>query len=326
MLKLNAFMKYTTTILFASILFLVSCQNENENKSTTEIQNNKSQMNINDSFDAQGHRGARGLAPENTIPAFLKALEYGMTTLELDVVISKDGEFVVSHEPWFNHSIALQPNGAGIKEENEQSFNLYQMNYDEIAKYDVGSLGNPNFLEQAKQNAAKPTLQMVVEATTRYLLNNDLLPVYFNIETKTTPDGDNIFHPEPKEFVEKLYNEIHRLGIEEFTTIQSFDTRTLEILHQMDSTISTALLIYHEDDGNDNIQKSLKTLSFKPNIYSCYYKYVTEEMIDYAHLNNIKVIPWTVNEPEEMKRFIEMGVDGLITDYPDRLNELRITN
>ena len=304
----------------------MSCQNQSENENKTENQNNTSEMNNNDSFDAQGHRGARGLVPENTIPAFLKALEHGMTTLELDVVISKDGQLVVSHEPWFNHSIALQPNGEGIKEENEQSFNLYQMNYDEIAKYDVGSLGNPNFLEQEKQKVAKPTLEMVVEATTRYLLTNDLLPVYFNIETKTTAKGDNVFHPEPKEFVEILYNEIRRLGIETFTTVQSFDTRTLEILHEMDSSISTALLIYHEDDGNDNIEKSLKTLSFKPNIYSCYYKYVTKEMIDYAHSNEIKVIPWTVNEPEDMKRFMEMGVDGLITDYPNRLEQLRIKN
>lgn len=304
----------------------MSCQNQSENENKTENQNNTSEMNNNDSFDAQGHRGARGLAPENTIPAFLKALEHGMRTLELDVVISKDGQLVVSHEPWFNHSIALQPNREGIKEENEQSFNLYQMNYDEIAKYDVGSLGNPNFLEQEKQKVAKPTLEMVVEATTRYLLTNDLLPVYFNIETKTTAKGDNVFHPEPKEFVEILYNEIRRLGIETFTTVQSFDTRTLEILHEMDSSISTALLIYHEDDGNDNIEKSLKTLSFKPNIYSCYYKYVTKEMIDYAHSNEIKVIPWTVNELEDMKRFMEMGVDGLITDYPNRLEQLRIKN
>ena len=282
-------MKYITIILFASIVFFGSCGNPGKN--TTNQQNNQSQMNSDDSFNAQGHRGARGLAPENTIPAFLKALEYGMTTLELDVVISKDGELVVSHEPWFNHSIALQPNGEAIKEENEQSFNLYQMNYDEIEKYDVGSLGNPNFPEQKKQKASKPTLQMVVEASTKYLLENRLNPVHFNIETKTTPDGDNIFHPEPKEFIKKLYSEVRRLGIENFTTIQSFDTRTLEILHQMDSSISTALLIYHEDDHNDNIEKSLETLSFKPNIYSCYYKYVTKEMVDYAHLNGIRVIP-----------------------------------
>lgn len=304
----------------------MSCGNQNENTNILEQENNESLMNSNDAFDAQGHRGARGLAPENTIPAFLKALEYGMTTLELDVVISKDGQLVVSHEPWFNHSIALQPNGDAITEENEQSFNLYQMNYSEIEKYDVGSLGNPNFPEQQKQKVAKPTLAMVVETATKYLLDNDLSPVYFNIETKTTPDSDNIFHPKPTAFVEILYKEIVHLGIKEHTTIQSFDTRTLEVLHEMDSTISTALLIYHEDDGNDNIEKSLKTLSFKPNIYSCYYKYVTKEMIDYAHLNEIKIIPWTVNEPEDMKRFIEMGVDGLITDYPNRLRQLRIEN
>lgn len=288
----------------------------------TKNEKNTSQIKSNSSFDAQGHRGARGLAPENTIPAFIKALEYGMTTLELDVVISKDGQLVVSHEPWFNHSIALQPNGDAIKDENEKSFNIYKMNYEEIAKYDVGSLGNPNYPEQEKQKVAKPTLSMVVEATIQYLLENDLPPVYFNIETKTTVEGDNLFHPEPKEFVEILYEEMIKLGIEEHTTIQSFDTRTLEELHKIDTSISTALLIYKEEDSKDNIEESLKTLSFKPTIYSCYYKYITQEMINYAHENDIKIIPWTVNEVKDMKGLIDMGVDGLITDYPNRLQKL----
>jgi glycerophosphoryl diester phosphodiesterase len=275
-------------------------------------------------FDFQGHRGARGLAPENTIPSFLKALEYGVTTLELDVVISKDSQIVLSHEPWFNHSISTHPEGKVITKENEKEFNLYQMVYDEIKTYDVGKIGNPRFPQQAKQEAVKPTLRMVTDVVSTYLMEKNLEPVYYNIETKSQPDRDDEFHPAPKEFVRLLYNEIQNLGIAEYTTIQSFDVRTLEALHQLDTSITTALLIYHEDESitTTNLEKDLATLSFKPDIYSCYYIYLTEELIAQAHQKGIKIIPWTVNEKEDMQRLIEMGVDGLITDYPDRLREL----
>jgi glycerophosphoryl diester phosphodiesterase len=302
-------------ILLTLIVVLMSCKQQNTDESTASTSK--------PSLDIQGHRGARGLAPENTIPAFIKALEHGVTTLELDVAISKDSQIVVSHEPWFNHLISLQPNGKPITADQEKTFNLYRMTYEEIAKFDVGSLGNPKFPEQVKQKAAKPTLRMVVEAVTKYCTDNGLEPVAFNIETKTEKDGDDQFHPQPKDFVQLLYNEIIALGIEKYTTIQSFDTRTLEVIHQLDSTLTTALLIYHADDENDNIQTSLATLSFKPSIYSCYYKYVNAEMLKYAHSNGIKVIPWTVNEVQDMNRLIELGVDGLITDYPNRIFLIR---
>ena len=126
-ISFNQYPKYL--LLAIGLISFFSCQNQNDSASETTIEM--------ESFDFQGHRGARGLVPENTIPSFLKALEYGVTTLELDVVISKDSQIVLSHEPWFNHSIALQPNGNSISEEKEREFNLYEMTYDEIAQYDV---------------------------------------------------------------------------------------------------------------------------------------------------------------------------------------------
>lgn len=304
--------KLTFGLLIVPFLLLNAC-----NHSTPSTTNPSSMEN----FDFQGHRGARGLAPENTVPAFLEALEFGVTTLELDVVISKDSQIVVSHEPWFNHGISTHPAGKDITHENEKELNLYQMTYDEIKTFDVGKKGNARFPEQVKQAATKPTLRMVTDAVSTYLMEKDLEPVYYNIETKSEVDQDDIFHPTPEEFVRLLYHEIQDLGIAEYTTIQSFDVRTLEALHQLDTSITTALLIYHEDEAvtTTNLEQDLATLSFTPDIYSCYHIYLTEEIIAQAHQKGIKVIPWTVNEKEDMLRLIEMGVDGLITDYPDRL-------
>jgi len=124
-------------------------------------------------FDIQGHRGARGLAPENTIPAFLKALDLGVDTLELDTVVSKDGKLVVSHEPWFSSEISLDTNGQPILPENQKEFNLYKINYAEIKLFDVGSLGNRRFPVQQKIKGFQPDVysphfSLVNEFTVKY--------------------------------------------------------------------------------------------------------------------------------------------------------------
>lgn len=269
-------------------------------------------------FDLQGHRGARGLVPENTVPAFLKALEYDVTTLELDVVISKDSQIVVSHEPWMNHHICTQPNGDSIAAAEAMSFNLYQMTYDEIQSYDCGKKGNPNFPEQQPQAVSKPTLKMVVNAVNEALKGSDKT-IYYNIETKSQPLGDNKFHPEPAAFVTLLYAELKALGILEQTTVQSFDFRTLQVLQTLDKSVSTAALVWEK---GTTLSGSLDTLGFTPNIYSPSHTLVDEALIREAAEKGVKVIPWTVNEKDKMKQMISYGVDGLITDYPDRAKAL----
>ncbi len=301
------------------LLFLGACGNKTEQKEQKKAENISTMY---DNFDFQGHRGARGLAPENTIPAFLKALEYGVTTLELDVVISKDSQIVISHEPWMNHDICSKPNGERISENEAKSFNLFKMDYAEIKTFDCGKLPHPLFPEQQRQAAFKPTLSMMTDAVATYSMKNDLQPVYFNIETKSQPKTDGIFHPKPTVFVNLLYNKLKSLGILPYCTIQSFDVRTLEVLHQLDTSVTTALLVYHEDVKSSTFEADLATLSFKPDIFSCNFDYLTPKMIRAAQDKNIKIIPWTVNDPADMTRLIEMGVDGLITDYPNRLKAI----
>jgi len=135
-------------------------------------------------IEIEGHRGARGWLPENTIPSFIKALELGVDTLELDVIISQDNQIVISHEPWFSSVISLDKNGKPIPEDREKEFNLYKMNYAEIKLYDVGSRGNKNFPEQQKMKVYKPLLKDVFRETQKYIQKNNLKPVRYNIEIK----------------------------------------------------------------------------------------------------------------------------------------------
>ncbi|MCS7012414.1 MAG: glycerophosphodiester phosphodiesterase [Chloroherpetonaceae bacterium] len=264
-------------------------------------------------FDLQGHRGARGLLPENTIPAFLKALEYGVTTLECDVVISKDRRVVVSHEPWFSHEISTAPSGKPVEKSEEKQFNIYEMTYDEILRFDVGKRGHARFPKQQAMPAIKPLLSEVFREVEAYCLKHNLPPVRFNIEIKSTPEGDGKFHPSPEEFAQLLYKELYEAGMLTRATVQSFDVRALQAMRAIDSTVTLALLV----DNTLSLNENLWQLGFTPDIYSPYYRLVTPELVEEVHKRRMKLIPWTVNDLDEMKCLLDMGVDGIITDYPD---------
>lgn len=266
-------------------------------------------------FDKQGHRGCRGLMPENTIPAMIRAVDLRVTTLEMDAVITKDGQVVLSHEPFFNHEITTKPDGSFVKEAEEKGLNIYSMNYTEVVKYDVGQKPHPRFLKQQKMAAVKPLLTSVIDSVETYCKEKNLQPIYYNIETKTTPATDNIYHSKPAVFVEALMKVIHQKGIEERVIIQSFDFRTLQYLHQKYPSIKTAMLI--EDFDKRSLQEQLSALGFSPTIYSPHYLLATKQRIAECHQKNIKIIPWTVNDATEIQRLIADSVDGIITDYPD---------
>lgn len=269
---------------------------------------------LDPNFDIQGHRGARGLSPENTIPAFIKALDIGVTTLELDLVVSKDKRMIISHEPFFSHEICKNMEGEPIPAEAERNYNIYEYTAEEIQKFDCGSLGHPGFKEQEKQAAPKPTLKAMVQAIEEYIQENNLNKVSYNMETKTTPEGDNIYHPAPQEFVDLLYEELKTLNILDRVYIQSFDVRTLQACKEKDEELPLVLLVYNQDGLEANIQK----LGFTPSVYSPFYQILDEKVVKEAKDMGMRVIPWTINEIKDMKKIYKLGVDGIITDYPDR--------
>lgn len=266
-------------------------------------------------LDVQGHRGCRGLMPENTVPAFMHALDLGVTTLELDLAISQDEQVVVSHEPYFNYLISLNPSGEPISREDQRNHNLYRMAYEDIKQWDVGMKPVDRFPDQKRIPAYKPLLSEVVSVAEQHATKLGRPLPYYNIEIKSSPQGDGIFHPEVEHFAALVVREIQRLGVLDRTFIQSFDPRSLEAVKRLQSDIALVLLIENED----SVQENLDRLTFTPSVYSPYFKLINQELVRSLQDQGIAVIPWTVNEPSDLENVIRMGVDGIITDYPDRL-------
>jgi glycerophosphoryl diester phosphodiesterase len=269
------------------------------------------------SFDVQGHRGCRGLMPENTIPAMLKAIDLGVTTLEIDVVITKDNKVLVSHEPWFETEITTKPDGSFIKPGEAMQYNIYQMNYEDVMKYDVGMKPHPRFPQQQKIKAIKPLLADLFDSVAENMKIRRRPFPFFNIETKCLPAGDGRFHPKPEEFVELLMAVIKEKQLEERVIIQSFDFRTLKYLHEKYPSIKTAMLI--EDSDEDDFDGQLNRLGYTPEYYSPNHTLVDEKLIKQCHDKGMKIIPWTVNDEKQFKKLKKLGIDGVITDYPDKI-------
>lgn len=268
-------------------------------------------------FDLQGHRGCRGLMPENTIPAMMKALSLGVTTLEMDVVITKDKKVVLSHDNWFSEEITTKPDGTYIGVREERKFNIYWMTYEQVKTFDVGLKPHPRFPQQQKMKVVKPLLTDVIDSVNQYMMTNKRPLPFYNIETKLQPEFDDVFHPKPEEFVDLLMAVIKEKGIEDHVVIQSFDFRTLKYLHQKYPAIRTAMLV--EDFDQRKFKEQLEAIGFKPTIYSPAYQLVNEKLVKACHKQKIKIIPWTVNTKEDIKSLTKMGVDGIISDYPDIL-------
>ena len=270
-----------------------------------------------ENFEIHGHRGCRGLMPENTIQAFRKALELDVDYLELDVVISKDRKVVVSHEPFFNSIFSTKPSGEPVVSDTET--NLYMMTYEEIRSYDVGLRGNPSFPEQNKVASCKPLLSEVTDLVIEHHLSFGSKPPGLNVELKSLPSEYNISQPEPADFVDMVLDLVYSIEHQLDIVFQSFDFNVLQILnvHQKSSrNFKISVLIEPEDDNE--IDSNLEKLGFKPDIWSPNFSVLSKTKVDYLHQKGIKVIPWTVNEISDMSKMLDLGCDGIITDYPDR--------
>ncbi len=273
-----------------------------------------------ENFEIHGHRGCRGLMPENTIQAFRKALELDVDYLELDVVISKDRKVVVSHEPFFNSIFSTKPNGEPVVSDTET--NLYMMNYDEIRSYDVGLRGNPSFPEQNKVASCKPLLSEVTDLVIEHHLSFGSKPAGLNIELKSLPLDYNISQPEPADFVDLVLEEVYSVDSQVNIVFQSFDISVLQILYaQPRSSRNYEISFLIEPEDNNEIESNLEKLGFKPDIWSPNFSVLSKTMVDYLHQKGIKVIPWTVNEIDDMSEMLHLGCDGIITDYPNRAIE-----
>ncbi|MBB4078134.1 glycerophosphoryl diester phosphodiesterase [Lewinella aquimaris] len=264
------------------------------------------------SFDWQGHRGARGLLPENTIPSFLRALSYPeVVTLELDVVIAADDRVIVSHDPFMEAEICLTPAG----EEITEVISLRKLTTDEIAAYDCGTRPHPRFPEQARRPARKPTLAAVFAAVDRYCVQQQRPSPRYNIELKYQSDWEPELVPDRKTLVDLVVADVLAWGKPELVNLQCFDPPTLAIIHEGYPGIQLAYL--DEDPGV--VKRKMSKLGFVPVTYSPWEARLTRSIVAEAHSLGMRVVPWTVNEVPRMRELREMGVDGIITDYPNRI-------
>lgn len=264
-------------------------------------------------FDWQGHRGARGEMPENSIIAMQKALQSGVKTLEMDVVITADSVVVLSHEPFLNPEICFDSNGTALSGTGK-AYNIFEMTYRELQKFDCGSKGNINFPAQEKLMATKPALLDVFIAAEEGAMMMNRPEPYYNIEIKSSEEWEGRFHPALNTYVDLVMEVIERAHLQERVTLQSFDKRALQYLKENYPQIKLALLVEEGSYSNH-----IKELGFVPNVFSPHYSLVSKSLVRDLHAQKVEVIPWTVNEISEAEELMKIGVDGIITDYPSKL-------
>ncbi|TDO22554.1 glycerophosphodiester phosphodiesterase family protein [Pedobacter duraquae] len=264
-------------------------------------------------IDLQAHRGGRGLMPENTIPAMISAINLGVKTLEMDLAISKDGLVVVSHDSYMSSDFMRKPDGSDISKAEEKGLLIYGMDYSMVKSYDAGTKVHPQFAAQKKMKTYRPLFSELIDSVETYIKKHKLKPVNYNVEIKSSPDGDGTAHPVPEIFVEKVMQVINKKKIGKRVVIQSFDKRPLQVLHAKYPNQELSFLIMNRD----NFETNIKNLGFTPQYLSPYFSLITPEMVKQAHDQKVKILPWTVNNAEDFKKMEVLGVDGVITDFPD---------
>jgi len=259
-----------------------------------------------------GHRGCRGLFPENTILGFQKAIELGVDALELDVVVSGDNQVVVSHEPFMSSVTCLKPNKEEITVAEDKQYNLYKMSYAEIQEFDCGLKWHPKFPKQQKQKAYKPLLSEVIEACENFIEQNKLSKIDYIIEIKSNPYWVGVYYPNPKTYVTLLLSVLMQYKFHHRIVLKSFDVAISNEIKLQASHYKQSLLI----NKDECITNKLKQLTFKPEILGPYFGLLTQNEVKKYQQQGYAIFPWTVNDKKDKEQLKRWGMNGIITDYP----------
>lgn len=273
-------------------------------------------------FDLQGHRGARGLAPENTLAAFDRALAVGVHTLELDTVVTRDDVVVVSHDRSLNPDMTRDATGRFLDAPGPA---IRTLTLAELKRYDVGRLKEGTRYAQSHPEQRSvdgeriPTLAEVFERVKQ----RGATGVRFNIETKITPQQGEPT-PDPDTFAALLLAAIDRAGMRERVTVQSFDWRTLAAVQRLAPGVPTAYLSAQQSwlnnvPGIASVPRAVADA--RGSIWSPYFGDLTADSLAEARRLGLRVLVWTVNAPADIERMLDLGVDGIISDRPDRVRD-----
>jgi glycerophosphoryl diester phosphodiesterase len=271
--------------------------------------------------EVHGHRGCRGLLPENTLPAFLHALALGVDVLELDVVISHDQQVVVSHEPWLSARLGRGPQGQLLPPAEERAYNLYHLPYPLIQGCTIGEWHHPDFPEQQLVLSYRPLLREVLQQVAMACQQLGRPTVGFSIEIKSSLAGDGIFHPGPAAFLDLVVAELQAADVLSRTTLLSFDSRILQAAHRAYPSLSLCLLI---EDKLPAIANLFAELGFEPETLGPDFQLLSAELVDELRTTYpaLRLVPWTVNSLSDLRLVCSWDVDGITTDYPNRLLQL----
>ena len=257
------------------------------------------------------HRGYRAFMPENTVQSMKFALDHKAAVLEMDIAITSDGYAVLSHDPWLDSLITLDPAGKPIKKGKDLA--IYKMAYDEIARYDVGSKQHKDFPKQRNFKAVIPKLEDLIDSVEAYANKLGVKPKY-SIETKTNKSRDNIAHPTPEIFVQKLMSIIIEKNIEDRVIIQSFDPRTLEIVHRDYPNVVTML-----NATKGTFEENMAMLSFLPTYYAPNANLIDAALVEKCNKLGVKLLCGNNNSKKEIDRVRSIGINEFCSDYPYEL-------
>jgi len=300
---------FTAMLFFSAASALLSC---------AAINANGQRKNKSD-FYTIGHRGTRGLMPENTIPAMKKAIDLGCNTIEFDIHITKDNQIVVYHDNSFNPDYTLLPNGTEFSKADRKKYTFYQMEYAEIRKFNIGTKKYPDYPDQQRMISYAPLLAELIDSVEAYTQSRKLKPVNYLLEIKSNPKTDGFEQPVPEVLVDKMMTVLNTKNLGNRLIVQSFDVRPLQVLHKKYPEITLGFLT---GDKKVSMEKNLADIGFNPEFYNPHYSLVTVQMVATCHAKGMLIAPWTVNEMHDMQKVKALKVDGIITDYPNHFAEL----
>ncbi len=257
--------------------------------------------------DLQGHRGARGLVPENTLAGFLQALAMGVTTLELDVGVTRDGVVVIHHDRSLNPDLARGPDGEWIPPPGPR---IHDLSYMELQRYDVGRIRPGS--EYAERFPHQRPIDGARVPRLAELFASAKGGVRFNIEMKIDPQAPHET-PAPEAFARAVLDEVRKAAMAARCMIQSFDWRPLKVVEREAPEIPTGYLTEAKDADPRKVHAA------GGRVWVTDFRAVTPDKLASARALGLQVIAWTVNEPADIARMIDLRLDGIISDYPDRV-------